>query len=294
VAREVKGTIDKVYEETAEALEEFLAKSTPRITEVMHDTKVLLQQTREKLVITHITNDLAGFDSNQYQMAVLPSELGGGDRFHVGEVIRVKWEAPPNHSRKDWIGIYRFGANKDKSVTKVASMGIWVPVHGDVWDGDIPVEVGTSTTDSQSGEVIFRGSALPWKTGTYEIRYHHDGKYNVMATTGPIEVYVEVPETLDFVSVRDCLKRIVPLCLDSDPSLIPISCQQGRGGSTVVDADARDPDDFRFWSERQAKRISMVIEQIFDVEYVPAVIIGDANLTALANRVVVSKVDSES
>ena len=38
----------------------------------------------------------------------------------------------------------------------------------------------------------------------------------------------------------------------------------------------------------------MVIEQIFDVEYVPAVIIGDANLTALANRIVVSKVDSES
>ena len=29
VAREVKGTIDKVYEETAEALEEFLAKCTP-------------------------------------------------------------------------------------------------------------------------------------------------------------------------------------------------------------------------------------------------------------------------
>ena len=99
-----------------------------------------------------------------------------------------------------------------------------------------------------------------------------------------------MPETLDFVSVRNCLKRIVPLCLDSDPSLIPVSCQDV---TTVVDADARDLDDFRFWSERQARRISTVIEQIFGVEYVPAVIIGDANLTALANRIVVSKVDSE-
>ena len=54
-----------------------------------------------------VTNDLAGFDSNQYQITVVPSELGGRDRFHVGEVIRVKWKAPPNHSRKDWIGIYR-------------------------------------------------------------------------------------------------------------------------------------------------------------------------------------------
>ncbi|KAF9646144.1 hypothetical protein BDM02DRAFT_3181049 [Thelephora ganbajun] len=292
VAREVKGTIDKVYEETAEALEEFLAKSTPKITEVMHDTKVLLQQSREKLVITRVTNDLAGFDSDQYQMTVVPSGLKGCNRFHVGEVIRVKWKAPSNHSKKDWIGIYRVGANKGKSVTEVSSMGMWVPVHRDEWDGETPLEIGISTMNSKSGEVAFRDGRLPWKTGTYEIRYHHDGKYNVMATTGPIEVYVDIPEALDFVSVRNCLKRIVPLCLDSDPSLIPISCQQG-GEETVVGADARNPDDFRFWSERQAKRISMVIEQIFGVEYVPAVIIGDANLTALANRIVVSKVDSE-
>ena len=85
----------------------------------------------------------------------------------------------------------------------------------------------------------------------------------------------------------------MPLCLDSDPSLIPISCQPGGFESIVIDADTRDPDDFRLWSERQAKRISTVIEQIFGIEYVPEVIIGDANLTALANRIVESKVDSE-
>jgi len=81
--------------------------------------------------------------------------------------------------------------------------------------------------------------------------------------------------------------------LDSDPSLIPISCQPGGDEPTTIDADTRDPDDFRLWSERQAKRISTVIEQIFGIEYVPEVIIGDANLTALANRIVESKVDSE-
>lgn len=54
-----------------------------------------------------VTNDLAGFDSSQYQLSVVPGELGGRDRFHVGEVIRVRWKAPSNHSRKDWIGIYR-------------------------------------------------------------------------------------------------------------------------------------------------------------------------------------------
>lgn len=64
--------------------------------------------------------DLAGFDSNQYQITVVPGELGDGNRFHVGEVIRVRWKAPPNHSRKDWIGIYR-----------VCARSLWVGLADD-------------------------------------------------------------------------------------------------------------------------------------------------------------------
>lgn len=70
VVREVRGTFEKVYEDTAEVVEEFLAKCTflcsphlsafgtdayaarPRLSEVVQDTKFLLQQSREKLVIT--------------------------------------------------------------------------------------------------------------------------------------------------------------------------------------------------------------------------------------------------
>lgn len=74
VAKEVKGTFDKVYEETADAVEEFLAKcrfspswylwkrnltarnsvARPKISGVVQDTKILLQQSRERLVITYI------------------------------------------------------------------------------------------------------------------------------------------------------------------------------------------------------------------------------------------------
>lgn len=105
--------------------------------------------------------------------------------------------------------------------------------------------------------------------------------------------------------------RIVPLCLDSDPSLIPLSCkattssgEAGRNNSLSAPSSAtttdinnpddsetedRDPDDFSFWSERQAKRICVAIKQIFDVEYAPEVVVADANLTALANRILLSK-----
>lgn len=95
---------------------------------------------------------------------------------------------------------------------------------------------------------------------------------------------------MEFASVRACLMQIVPLCLDSDPSLIPIACKPPRStDAPMEDEEERDPDDFRFWSERQAKRISQAIQQAFGVELTPEVIIADANLGGLANRILVSK-----
>ncbi|KAF7795113.1 hypothetical protein EIP86_006259 [Pleurotus ostreatoroseus] len=291
VAREVKGTFDKVYVETAEVLEEFLAKSRPKISEVVQDTKVLLQQSRERLVISRVASDLSRYDKSLYQLSVVPNSLGGSQRFHLGEPIRVKWRAPFNHSRQDWIGIYRVGANASSQVTKISSLGLWVPVHNEEWDGDLPLNLDQPKRTHQlpeEGEVVFQGGKLPWRTGKYEIRYHHDGKYNVMSLVGPIEIYVDKPSSLDFASVRASLSKIVTLCLDSDPSLIPLSAR-AETGSEVAEAEGRDPDDFRFWSERQAKRISVAIHQAFGVELTPEVIIADANISALANRIIVSR-----
>ncbi|EMD30910.1 hypothetical protein CERSUDRAFT_145741 [Gelatoporia subvermispora B] len=290
VAKEVKGTFEKVYEETAEAVEEFLAKSRPRISGVMEDTKILLQQSREKLVISRVANDLSSYDTAKYKITLVPS-AEGSFRFRLGEPIKVKWRAPMHHSRRDWVGIYRVGANQSNLVTRTSSLGMWVPVHDEEWDGDIPLSQSRPErpgNDSEDGEVVFRSGTLPWQTGRYEIRYHHDGKYNVMSLDGPFEVYVDKPASLDFTGIRTCLMHIVPLCLDSDPSLIPLSCKGGDGGAPEADDD-RDPDDFRFWSERQAKRISKAVNQAFGVELTPEVIVADANLSALANRILVSK-----
>ncbi|KAG9097457.1 phosphatidylethanolamine N-methyltransferase [Ceratobasidium sp. UAMH 11750] len=52
VAREVTGTFEEVYVDTAVVVEDFLAKSAPILSEVVQDTRVLLQQSRERLVIT--------------------------------------------------------------------------------------------------------------------------------------------------------------------------------------------------------------------------------------------------
>lgn len=99
-----------------------------------------------------------------------------------------------------------------------------------------------------------------------------------------------MPSSINFDSIRGSLMHIVPLCLDSDSSLIPLSCKSEEEKAASEDDDeSRDPDDFRFWSERQAKRISVAIKQAFGVELTPEVIVADANISALANRILVSK-----
>lgn len=99
----------------------------PRISEVVQETKVLLQQSRERLVITcvfirhfpfctytsltcrRVSNDISAYDSSKYHVSISPSPLTGERTFHLGEPITIKWQAPHKHSRKDWIGLYRVG-----------------------------------------------------------------------------------------------------------------------------------------------------------------------------------------
>ena len=199
---------------------------------------------------------------------------------------------------------------------------MWVPVHDEEWDGNVPIGEDSQTStpgdredlganDEECGTVVFKGDSLPWRVGQYEMRYHHDGKYNVLGLEGPIEIYgasvpslpcfiyqshtgvlVDRPEKIDFESVRAALAHVVPICLDYDPSLIPSStagARDGNGTDGNSESDGGDPDDFRFWSERQAWRIARAVREIFGVEYAPDVVVADANLSALAERVVASR-----
>lgn len=269
-----------------------------------------------------MANNLSAYATDKYKIRVVSHRPDKALRFHLGEEITVEWRVPRHHSRKDWIGLYRVGANQSSLVTRTSSLGMWVPVHSEEWDGDSPIGEssptnvpadgeGSGANDEECGTVVFKGDRLPWMVGLYEMRYHHDEKYNVLALEGPIEIagafmssllrfvcqlYINVPvdrpEKVDFESVRATLAHVVPLCLDGDPSLIPGSTACARDGNGVgVDSasEGGDPDDFRFWSERQAVRIARVVRAIFGVEYAPDVVVADANLTALAKRIVASR-----
>lgn len=95
---------------------------------------------------------------------------------------------------------------------------MWVPIHDEEWDDGFPLDhpkpstkdkshVADPLPDVENGEIVFKGDVLPMNPGIYEVngqyfkgnfnlilalsqlRYHHDGKYNVMAAVGPIEIY---------------------------------------------------------------------------------------------------------
>jgi phosphatidylethanolamine N-methyltransferase len=150
-------------------------------------------------------NDISKYNLSHYSISILPPTAESATseglnlpdsprstlRFYLGSPIMITWEAPENHSPSDWIGIYRQGANQSKLVTRVASQGKWWGVCRDEWDGDKFVEREGSKehTLATHGTITFSDKKLPWTTGTYEFRYHHDGKHNVMTISRPFEVY---------------------------------------------------------------------------------------------------------
>lgn len=54
-----------------------------------------------------LADDLSAYDTEKYRVTVVPSSTTGNASFHLGEPIKIQWQAPFKHSRKDWIGLYR-------------------------------------------------------------------------------------------------------------------------------------------------------------------------------------------
>lgn len=329
--KNVQGTIEKVQRDAAEAFEEFFRQSRPRFEGMLEETKVLLQQSKDRLLIVRVEDDQKlrseGVDKSMYSLSVRPSATGTGamPRFHLGEPIAVEWRAAPNHSRRDWIGLYllsRFGgkqgADDASLVTKISSQGKWLGVAEDEWIGDVPRTSSSSTTSSVvSGVSVFRDSKLPWVPGTYEFRYHHDGKHNVLARSQPLEIYVGTLSATDGETdvqqttaiLRNIVRFSVPtsrplrLSISQPAAPAPLTAAGVTAPETVVDdasetgivasplvrnaaGDDGDPDDFTIWDRAQAARISTAIKWAFDIELSAEVVIAEANVAKLASDVV--------
>ena len=184
-----------------------------------------------------------------------------------GAPIQVKWTAPLHHSKRDWVGLYMLADNSDKHVTRVSSQGRWIattrgayesarPEQGMLvsdkqlirWDGEGGGARDSRGTPLVEGEMAFAGDKLWWTTGVFELRYHHDGKHNVLARSRPFEITIGrfdedvvpagSPAGLSPAGaaasglrsvVEAALLPVVRNCFDTDPSFAPNTPEEAFG-----------------------------------------------------------------
>ncbi|KAI2617034.1 phosphatidylethanolamine N-methyltransferase [Hypomontagnella submonticulosa] len=315
---EWQSSVEKVMDETSHFVEDFLDTARPKlaagVSTIVRDTTALFNKYPARLTLTKLSPDLAGFDPKHYSLTVegessgfsaLTERASGKEGtagrfpnelktmiFEYGAPIKVKWRAPANHGRKDWIGLYMVADNRSRDVTELSSLGRWIPTIPGQFESttadkgiltwDQPVEDSTSSeVDLVSGEMVFSGDKLWWTQGVFEFRYHHDGNHNVMSISQPFEIHIgrfdynDVDADIEGSSqqaVESALLPVVQNCFDRDPDIAPSTPVEPFGSHVERDG-------------KYAKRLVYAIHQMFGIEFAPAVVPADGNVRNLAWRI---------
>lgn len=332
--------MDKVLGETFDFVEDFLDAARPKlaagVNTIVKDTKHLFNNYPARISITRVEPEVVGFNPKDYSLTLegtASSPLAESQRssdkeglgartspsrtssfktqmFEYGAPIRVKWTAPVNHSKKDWVGLYMVADNASREVTKVASLGRWIATDRGEYDS-LTAEIGLVTPELKqngtcitnknanseecvSGEMIFSGDKLWWTQGVFEFRYHHKRLHNVMAISLPFEVRIprfdeddmqDVSPSFSFShptslqnetvirsAIEIALLPVVQNCFDRDPEIAPRTVSESFG--SLVERDGKF-----------AKRVVYAVQATFGVEFAPEVVQADGKVTNLAWRI---------
>lgn len=277
-----QGSVDKMLAETLDSVEDFVDAARPKIAAgmslIVKDSTALFKHPT-RISITRLAPDIAGYDPKDYSLEIegtsasrAPSPGGQSKNtrpsatrlsskaetfrtltFEYGSPIKVRWTAPLNHGKRDWIGVYMVADNASREVTRLASQGRWIATNPDQYGsivadrGIVSSDVRTSgqgrqdgeTQDYFSGEMEFSGDKMWWTTGVFEFRYHHNGKHNVMAISVPFELKIHKFDEDDAEvdsngqvrgAVEQALLRLVQNCFDRDPNIAPRTVDEQFGG----------------------------------------------------------------
>ncbi|KAF9388447.1 phosphatidylethanolamine N-methyltransferase [Podila verticillata] len=280
-------------EGTREDLTELVQSVAPRIQEMMSNSKALLESSREKLLVARTWDDMGDYDATQYSIKIVNDtptlNAEGIPVYKLGEQFTVSWTAPLNHGTKDWIGIYKVSSNSSKKVTNVASKNRYLFVgrdlglgeaeegvenHAGKGDGEVIEEevVMINGKELNQGRVVFLGDKLPWFQGMFEFRYHHHGRYNVMAHTEAFEIATDNYEQEGQHTVASIGRSLLPYvqrCFNLDESTMPTS------------VDER----FVMINEQIAQRVVKGIQLMYGIEFAWEVVTVDMSCLYLALRI---------
>ncbi|KAI1275331.1 phospholipid methyltransferase-domain-containing protein [Xylaria sp. FL0933] len=317
---EWQSSVDKIMDQISHLVEEMLDAARPKlaagVSTIVRDTTALFNKYPARLAIVNSAPDLETYDPEHYSVTVegesssssaLTERSSGKEGtagrfpndlntliFEYGAPIKVKWTAPANHGKKDWIGLYMVADNRSREVTDVSSLGRWIPTVAGQYESttadkgiiayDYPVQNDYSgRVQLVGGEMIFSGDKLWWTQGVFEFRYHHDGSHNVMSISQPFEIHVarfddeDMPLGIDTQpsyqdAVAAALLPVVQNCLDRDPDIAPSKPAEPWGSHVERDG-------------KYAKRIVYAVRQMFGIEFAPAVVPADGSVRNLAWRI---------
>ncbi|KAL5115096.1 phosphatidylethanolamine N-methyltransferase [Pleosporales sp. CAS-2024a] len=322
--RNWQSAADGYVNTTVEFIEDLLEHARPKLAAgvetIVKDTTALFKTYPARISITRVPSDLAGLNQQQYKLEIegTPSaptaeiqKHGGregelarspGTRtsefktlaLEYGAPIRVRWQAPVNHHKKDWIGLYMVTDNQSRKVTRISSNGRWVATNKGVYDSTraeegilVSDQVMTASgdedeaTDCLTGEVLFSGDKLWWTTGVFEFRYHHGGKHHVMALSQAFEIRIPRFDEEDVAmdsngtihcAVEQALLPVIQNCFDRDPEMAPSTAEESFG--SLVERDGKF-----------AKRVVFAVHQMFGIEFAAEVVQADGNARNLAWRI---------
>ncbi|KAI9668052.1 MAG: phosphatidylethanolamine N-methyltransferase [Bathelium mastoideum] len=289
-----QGSVDRVISDTMDFIEDFIDSAKPKLEagydKIVSDSRTLFKHYPARISITRVTSDLAGLNPADYRLDIegtppLSPMLAERERisgregeharmpprrtstfktlmFEYGAPIKVKWTAPPNHGKKDWVGLYMVADNASRKVTRVSSQGRWIATNEGVFDNtnaDDGILVGSKNIlagdwkdnkaekkDCCVGEMEFAGDKLWWTTGVFEFRYHHNGKHNVMAISLPFEIRIgrfdehEVDRDSSGSlrpAIEEALLPVVRNCFDRDENIAPRTVDEAFGN--LVEREGR-------------------------------------------------------
>ncbi|KAK6441014.1 phosphatidylethanolamine N-methyltransferase [Oleoguttula sp. CCFEE 5521] len=318
------GSVDRVLDETLDFVEEYIDAARPKLaagfSSFVRDSMTLFKQYPARVTITRLAPDLAGFNPKDYSLEIdmstpglqLEAASASGREGEDGQVpqqrtdsfqrstveygapIRVKWTAPLNHSKKDWIGLYMVADNATREATKVSSQGRWIATNRNSFDiatadaGILMTDVLVAASHRQDGEsqdflsgiMEFSGDKLWWTSNVFEFRYHHANKHNVMAISLPFEIKISRfdEDSFDFSTsniqsaIETEILPVVQNCFDRSPDLAPRSPSDLFGPTLEREG-------------KYAKRVVYAIQRMFGVEFAPEVVAADGSVRNLAWRI---------
>jgi phosphatidylethanolamine N-methyltransferase len=326
--RQWQSAADEYLNSTMEFIEKFLDNASPKVAATVDafvkDTTSLFKSYPTRIPVSGRSSETSGLDPKQYKLEVegtrspptVEQQKNGGREgelartpairtndfktliLEYGAPIKVRWQAPINHSKKDWIGLYMVADNQSRDVTRISSNGRWVATNPDVFDSTraddgilvsdklLPANpADEESSDCYTGEVEFRGDKLWWTTGVFEFRYHHGGRHHVMALSQAFEIRIPRFDEDDVEvdangtiqrAVEETLLPIVQNCFDHDPEIAPSTPEEPFG--SLVERDGKF-----------AKRVVFAVHQMFGIEFAPEVVQADGTVSRLAWRILNAK-----